>query len=90
MKPYVDSNGKAKSQLFWVDKLAKKYRKYFKKSARVVVAVGIQDASGSAWKNGDLEYSPSDDFYNELNKQLGDDWAELRNNILKNYGIKNN
>jgi len=35
MRPYTDSNGKAKSQLFWGDKLAKKYRKYFKKSARV-------------------------------------------------------
>lgn len=48
-----------------------------------VVAVGIQDANGDAWKNGDLEYSPSDDFYDELNKQLGEDWAELMEGIYE-------
>jgi len=34
-------------------------------------------------ENGDLEYSPSDDFYNELNKQLEDDWAELMEGIYE-------
>lgn len=34
MKPYVDLNGKAKWSLFWGDKVNKKIKKLFKKSAR--------------------------------------------------------
>jgi hypothetical protein len=34
MKPYVNSNGKAKWSLFWGDKVKKKFKKIFKKSAR--------------------------------------------------------
>ena len=34
MKPYVDLNGKAKWSLFWGDKVKKKIKKVFKKSAR--------------------------------------------------------
>jgi hypothetical protein len=34
MKPYVDLNGKAKWSLFWGDKVKKKIKKFFKKSAR--------------------------------------------------------
>lgn len=34
MKPYVDVNGKAKWSLFWGDKVKKKIKKLFKKSAR--------------------------------------------------------
>ena len=34
MKPYVDLNGKAKWSLFWGDKVKKKIKKGFKKSAR--------------------------------------------------------
>lgn len=48
-----------------------------------VVSVGIQDANGDAWKNGDLEYLQSDDFYNEINKQLGGNWAELMEGIYE-------
>lgn len=34
MKPYTNINGKAKWSLFWGDKLKKKLKKLFKKSAR--------------------------------------------------------
>lgn len=34
MKPYADLNGKAKWSLFWGDKVNKKIKKIFKKSAR--------------------------------------------------------
>ncbi len=34
MKPYVDLNGKAHWSIFWGDKLKKKARRTFKKSAR--------------------------------------------------------
>ena len=34
MKPYADLNGKAKWSLFWGDKVKKKIKKIFKKSAR--------------------------------------------------------
>ena len=34
MKPYVNINGKAKWSLFWGDKVKKKIKKLFKKSAR--------------------------------------------------------
>jgi len=34
MKPYADLNGKAKWSLFWGDKISKKMKKFFKKSAR--------------------------------------------------------
>ena len=34
MKPYADLNGKAWKALFWGDKISKKIKKLFKKSAR--------------------------------------------------------
>ena len=34
MKPYTNINGKAKWLLFWNDKVKKKIKKLFKKSAR--------------------------------------------------------
>lgn len=34
MRPYVNIEGKAKWSLFWGDKLKKKVKKLFKKSAR--------------------------------------------------------
>ena len=34
MKPYADLNGKARWSLFWGDKVKKKIKKVFKKSAR--------------------------------------------------------
>lgn len=34
MKPYVNLEGKAKMALFWGDKIKKKFRTLFKKSAR--------------------------------------------------------
>jgi hypothetical protein len=39
MKPYVDLNGKAKWSLFWGDKVKKKIKKFFKKSARKKVKI---------------------------------------------------
>lgn len=34
MKPYADLNGKARWSLFWSDKVKKRIKKVFKKSAR--------------------------------------------------------
>ena len=34
MKPYTNLNGKARWSLFWEDKVSKKFKKLFKKSAR--------------------------------------------------------
>ncbi len=34
MKPYTNLNGKAKFPLFWGDKISKKVKQIFKKSAR--------------------------------------------------------
>jgi hypothetical protein len=36
MKPYANLSGKAKWSLFWGDKINKKIKKFFKKSARKV------------------------------------------------------
>jgi len=43
MKPYVDLNGKAKWSLFWGDKVKKKIKKVFKKSARKKVKVKLNE-----------------------------------------------
>ena len=37
MKPYCNLNGKARWSLFWGDKVRKKTKKLFKKSARIKI-----------------------------------------------------
>jgi hypothetical protein len=37
MKPYVDLTGKARWALFWGDKVPKRIKKLFKKSARIKI-----------------------------------------------------
>ena len=37
MKPYTNLNGKAHWSLFWEDKVSKKIKRLFKKSARVKI-----------------------------------------------------
>lgn len=43
MKPYTDLNGKAKWSLSWGDKVKKKFKKIFKKSARKEKVVEINE-----------------------------------------------
>ena len=39
MKPYTNLNGKARWSLFWNDKVKKKIKNRFKKSARVKIKI---------------------------------------------------
>lgn len=39
MKPYANLNGKARWSLFWGDKVNKKIKRFFKKSARIKISI---------------------------------------------------